>query len=168
MKSKYLSTRTESSVYELNLTAMVDMFTIILIFLLRSYSTSAVQLTPADRLSLPASYTSSHPVEALKMIVGKHGIYVDDVKVIELAEGRLDKKEMDSKDPQFLRALFNELDKQAQKSRDIAAVNESLKFDGKIILQADRDINYALLKKVMYTATIAGFNDVKMAAVAVD
>jgi biopolymer transport protein ExbD len=168
MRSRLARTRTESSVYELNLTAMVDMFTIILIFLLRSYSSSAVQLTPADHLSLPASYTSSAPVEALKMVVGKHGIFVDDVKVMELKEGTLDKKDMHTKDPQFLRALFNELDKQAQKTRDIAAVNESIKFDGKIILQADKEISYAVLKKVMYTATIAGFNDVKMAAVAVD
>jgi biopolymer transport protein ExbD len=168
MKTRLPRTRTESSVYELNLTAMVDMFTIILIFLLRSYSTSAVQLTPADHLSLPASFSSNSPVEALKMVVGKHGIFVDDIKVIELTNGVLDKKDIDGKDPSFIRALFVQLDKQAQKSRDIAAVNESIKFDGKIILQADREISYSVLKRVMYTATIAGYNDVKMAAVAVD
>jgi len=167
-KSRLHRTRTESSVYELNLTAMVDMFTIILIFLLRSYSSSAVQLTPAGQLTLPASFSSSSPVEALKMVVGKHGIFVDDIKVIDLTEGVINKKDIDTKDPQFIRALFTELDKQAQKTRDIAAVNESLKFDGKIIMQADKDISYALLKKVMYTATIAGYNDMKLAAVAVD
>src|SRR5438105_2266701 len=102
--------RQENSIYELNLTAMVDMFTIILVFLLRSYSTSAVQLTPADRLQLPASFSASQPVEALKVVVAKHGIYVDDVKVIDLDNGKILSKDMDQGDRQFIKALFSELD----------------------------------------------------------
>lgn len=160
--------RQDSSIYELNLTAMVDMFTIILVFLLRSYSTSAVQLTPADRLQLPASFSSSQPIEALKLVVARHGIYVDDVKVLDLADGKMLQKDLDLGDKQFIKALFAALDQQAQKSRHIASVNESIKFEGKIIMQADKGINYSLLKKVMYTATIAGYNDLKLAAIAVD
>jgi biopolymer transport protein ExbD len=165
-RRKYWKQRHDSDAYALQLTAMVDIMTIILIFLLNSYSTSAVQLTPADRLNLPASFSASPPIEALKMVVAKHGIYVDDKKIVDMKEGILDSKYTDAKDPQFIRALFQELDKQAQKTKDIAAKNEEMKFDGKIIVQVDRAVNYKVLKKALYTAAIAGYNDAKFAAVA--
>src|SRR5688500_3507428 len=97
-RRKFWKQRHDSSAYELQLTAMVDMMSIILIFLLNSYSTSSVQLSPADRLSLPASFTASSPIEALKMVVAKHGIYVDDEKIVDLTEGILNSKDLDSKD----------------------------------------------------------------------
>ncbi len=165
-KRKYWKQREESGAYELQLTAMVDMMSIILVFLLNSYSTSAIQLTPADRLNLPASFTTGPAVEALKMVVAKHGIYVDDQKIIDLTEGVLNPKDTDAKDTQFIRALFDALDKQAQKTKDIASKNEDMKFDGKIIVQVDRAVNYKVLKKALYTAAIAGYNDAKFAAVA--
>ncbi len=165
-RRKFWRQRHDSSAYELQLTAMVDMMTIILIFLLNTYSTSSVQLTPADRLNLPASFSSSPPVEALKMVVAKHGIYVDDIKIVDLNEGVLNSKDVDAKDAQFIRALFEALDKQAQKTKEIATKNEDMKFDGKIIVQVDRAVNYKVLKKALYTAAIAGYNDAKFAAVA--
>jgi biopolymer transport protein ExbD len=165
-RRKFWRQRHDSSAYELQLTAMVDMMTIILIFLLNTYSTSSVQLTPADRLNLPASFSSNPPIEALKLVVAKHGIYLDDEKIIDLNEGALNPKDVDTKDQQFIRALFTALDKQAQKTKDIAAKNEDMKFDGKIIIQVDRAVSYKVLKKALYTAAIAGYNDAKFAAVA--
>ena len=164
-RRKFWRERQDHSAYELQLTAMVDMMTIILIFLLNTYSTSSVQLTPADRLNLPASFTANPPIESIKMVVAKHGIYVDDKKIIEMNEGVINPKDIDGKDPQFIRALFEELDKAAQKTKEIAAKNEELKFEGKIIVQVDRAVNYKVLKKALYTAAIAGYNDAKFAAV---
>lgn len=165
-RRKFWKQRHDSSAYELQLTAMVDMMTIILIFLLSSYSTSSVQLTPADRLNLPASFSTGPAVEALKMVVAKHGIYVDDKKIVDLTEGVLNAKETDAKDPQFIRLLFEELNRQAQKTKSIAEKNEDMKFDGKVIVQVDREVNYKVLKKALYTAAIAGYNDAKFTAIA--
>ncbi len=164
-RRKFWRQRHDNSAYELQLTAMVDMMTIILIFLLNSYSTSAIQLTPADRLALPVSFSASSPLEALKMVVAKHGIYVDDERIVEMNEGVLSAKDTDAKDPQFIRALFTALDKAAQKTKDIATKNEDMKFDGKIIVQVDKAVNYKVLKKALYTAAIAGYNDAKFAAI---
>lgn len=157
--------RNEEATFELQLTAMADILSILLIFLIFSYSTSAVQLSPADKLELPASFSVSEPIEALKVVVADHGIYVDDKKIVELAEGKLSTKDVETGDPNFIKEFFGELDKQAQKSRDIASVNESLKFEGKVTMQIDKNLNYALIKKVLYTATLAGYNDVKLVAI---
>jgi len=160
--------RFENSHYDLQLTAMVDMFTIILIFLLRSYSVSAVQLTPADNIRLPASFSASQPIEALKLVVAKHGIYVEDQKITDLIDGKISASQLDRRDPNFIKVLFSALDEQAKKSQGIAKANTEVRFDGKLILQADSEISYSLLKKVMYTSTLAGFNDIKMAAVLIE
>jgi biopolymer transport protein ExbD len=53
----------------------------------------------------------------------------------------------------------------AKKTQEIAKQNESVKFEGKVVFQADQALNYALLKKVMYTAVLAGYSDFKLAVV---
>jgi biopolymer transport protein ExbD len=149
---------------ELNLTAMVDMFTIILVFLVMSVSTSSVQPTTVDGMTLPPSSAETTPDEALKLVVTNKGIYIDELKVIDLNAGMLDKSQMDAKDQNFIRPLFEELDKHAKKAEDIQKQNPELKFTGQYILQADQSLSYAVLKKVIYTSMLAGYADLRMGA----
>lgn len=165
--SKYIDRRIPST-FKIQITSMVDMFVILLVFLLKSYSTSPVNLTPNDKLTLPASSASKDPVDALKMVVSKTAIYVEDQKIVDLTDGKIDPNLVDPSDTQFIRSLFNELDQQAKKSRTIASKNSELEFDGKVILQADRGLNYEILKKVMYTSMMAGYSDVKFAVMLKD
>lgn len=160
--SKYMDKRLPST-FKIQITSMVDMFVILLVFLLKSYSTSPVNITPNDKLTLPASTSIKAPEEVLKLVVSKEGIYVEDEKVVELAEGVLDVKDVEANDTQFIRALYSALDEQAKKARGIASVNEELEFDGKVIMQADRSLPYDILRKVMYTSMMAGYSDVKIA-----
>jgi biopolymer transport protein ExbD len=147
---------------------MVDMFVILLVFLLKSYSTSPVNLTADKNLNLPVSTSTKDPADALKLAVSKSGIFVDDKKVLSLENGKIANGDIDASDPQFIRALYSELDVHAKKSRGIAAVNDTVEFEGKLIMQADRDMPYELLKKVMYTSMMAGYADVKLAVMTKD
>ena len=70
------------STFILQLTAMVDMFTIMIVFLLKSYSTSAVHVTAHEGLKLPHSSSYTDPVEAVRLVVATDGIYVDDKKIV--------------------------------------------------------------------------------------
>lgn len=164
--AKYQDRR--ASYFKIQITSMVDMFVILLVFLLKSYSTSPVNITPSDKLQLPISTSLKDPVEALKMVVSKAGIFVDDKKIVDLKEGSLDVKDVDASDTQFIRALYNALDEEAKKARNIASVNEEMEFDGKVIMQAERSLPYELLRKVMYTSMMAGYSDVKIAVVTKD
>jgi len=58
---------------------------------------------------------------------------------------------------------IEELDKRAKLAKDISKVNDSFEFDGKVLMQADRDLAYEVLQKVMYTSMMAGYADVKLA-----
>ncbi len=149
--------------FPLQITSMVDMFTIILIFLLKSYGASSVDITPSKTLSLPSSTTQTAPVEALKLMVTKDGIYVDDKVIVQIQDGVVPKTALDPQDAKFIKPLFDALNAQAEKSKTIAKKNETVQFDGKLIFQGDKDLNYQTLRKVMYTASIAGYGDVKFA-----
>lgn len=164
---KYMDKRSPST-FKVQVTSMVDMFVILLVFLLKSYSTSPVQLTPSDKMVLPASSSTKDPLDVLKLMVSKDAIFVEDKKVMDLKGGLVDVKDVDANDTQFLRTLYTELDVQAGKSRNIASKNEEVQFDGKVILQADRALPYELLKKVMYTSMMAGYSDVKIAVLSKD
>jgi len=156
---------TRSSAFKIQITSMVDMFVILLVFLLKSFSTSPVQINPDKNLTLPESTSQTDPQDVVKLIVSKGAIFVEDRKVIDLVSGDLKDEDKDKSDSQFIKALFEELDAQAKKTRSIAAVNETVEFDGKILMQADRDLPYEILQKVLYTSMLAGYADMKLAVV---
>ncbi len=153
----------KKATFILQLTAMVDMFTILIVFLLKSFDTSPVQVAPSQNLVLPHSYSMKAPEEVLKVAISNEAILVDDVKVVTLKDGVIDKNEMDLSDPKFIKALFDALDEQAQKTEKIAEVNSDHKFEGKILLQADKNLKYGILEKVLYTSSMAGYTDMKLA-----
>lgn len=159
---KYLNKRSEST-FKIQITSMVDMFVILLVFLLKSYSTSPVNLTPGEGLQLPQSSSTKDPQDSLKLMVSKTGIFVENEKVVDLVDGEIDASFLDKKDPKFIRKLFEQLNVHAEKSKEIQKVNESFEFDGKVIVQADRALTYDLIKKVLYTSMLAGYADVKFA-----
>jgi len=162
---KYMDRRTPSS-FKIQITSMVDMFVILLVFLLKTYSTSPVNITPKDGMRLPESSTLTDPIDVVKLMVSRDGVFVEDKKVMDLDKGKLAANAVDPNDASFLRPLFEELDKRAKLAKDISKVNDSFEFDGKVLMQADRDLAYDVLQKVMYTSMMAGYADVKLAVVA--
>lgn len=161
--SKYIDKRVPSS-FKIQITSMVDMFVILLVFLLKSYSTSPVVIAPSRELSLPASTSPADPVDVVKLVVSKTGIFLEDRKIVDFADGsQIQTKDLDAADSHFIRTLYTELDAKAKLVRDIASVNDKVEFDGKILVQADRDLPYSLVQKVLYTSMLTGYADVKFA-----
>lgn len=154
--------------FKIQITSMVDMFVILLVFLIKSYSTSPVQVAPSADIRLPASESTTNPVDVLKLMVSKSGVYVEGQKVIDLADGQIDKKYLDSGDTNYIPELFKHLDAEAKKTQDIAKVNSTVTFEGKILVQADKDLAYEMLRKVMHTSAVAGYSDIKFAVLSND
>ena len=161
---KYMDRRTPSS-FKIQITSMVDMFVILLVFLLKTYSTSPVNITPKEGMTLPESSSLTEPVDVVKLMVSQEGIFVEDKKVMDLDKGRIPASVLDANDPSFLRSLFEALDERAKLAKSISAQNDAFEFDGKVLMQADRGLSYEILQKVMYTSMMAGYADVKLAVV---
>ena len=162
---KHLDRRTSSG-FKIQITSLVDVFVIMLVFLLKSYSTNPVAISVSKDLTLPESTSIVDPKEVINLVVARTGIFVESEKVLDLVDGVINSKDLDPKDSSNLPILFKVLDEHANKLRKIANVNETVQFDGNILLQADRSVPYELLQKVLYTSTMAGYANLKLAVYA--
>jgi biopolymer transport protein ExbD len=69
----------------LNITAMLDIMTIILVFLLKSLGESTASVPQSDDLKIPTSFISSQPsMEGVVVTVSKSQILVGDEKIMSL------------------------------------------------------------------------------------
>lgn len=158
-RRKYKPAIKGNSTFTLNITSMTDMFTILLVFLLQTYSTSEVQILPEKGISLPLSNADANPILAVKIFVSPSEMKLEDKVILNLSAGQFQSKDIDSRDKNFLPLLFEQL-------RTIADSSKEKETDeGRILIQADSSLPYDVLKKIMYTSSMAGFPKMKFATV---
>ena len=142
---------------KLNITSMIDMFTLMVVFLLQNYSAQGQLVTPAEGLQLPTSSVEKTAEEALSVKVSKNSIMVENKMVITPAEYTALSQQKD-----FLIAslytVLSQYSEQAQKS----AERFKTEFSGKISIQGDNEIPYNILTRVMYTCGQAGYPNMNL------
>src|SRR5512136_413263 len=70
---------------KLNLTSMIDMFTLMVVFLLKNYSAQGQLVTPAQGLLLPTSSIEKNAGEALSVKISQTAIMVENDIVVDHA-----------------------------------------------------------------------------------
>ncbi len=137
----------------LNITSMMDMFTIILLFLLKSFSSQGQMVTPAEGLKLPDSNVRSDVTVSLELKISKEHIMVED-RVVTKMSAVVNQKEF------LIKPLYEILLKYSKEAVKTANLyNET--FKGDIVIQGDQSIPYKLLTRVMYSCGKAGFSNMK-------
>lgn len=151
--------RKSSTEATLTLTSMMDMFTIILLFLLVSYSTEGdILAVDPTKLKLPISTSREHPKIRLMIQISTDDIIVDGIKVAVV-------KNVMGEQDLLVKPLFEALNKNTMKVEFIARNNPSFKFTGEVLIQGDKDIPFTLLEKVMYTCGQAGYSSISLAVI---
>ncbi len=142
---------------KLNITSMMDMFTIILVFLIKNFSTEGAIVTPADELTLPKSTIEKKAKESLSVKISRSSISVENKVVVE---GEAYKRLLQQKE--FMIApLYEVLLRYSEEAKKMAsAVNTD--FSGEITIQGDVEIPYSLLTRVMYTCGQAGYPNMNL------
>ncbi len=159
-RKRYSPPKANTSTFGLNITSMTDMFTILLVFLLQSYSTADVQVNPITGIDLPISNAEVNPVKSIEIALSKKALIYDGKEIATMDQNGFAAKDLDPNDPNFILPLFKQLDQIAQGQKEKKEVKE-----GRILLQADSSLPYSVIRKVMYTASMAGFPQLKMATV---
>ncbi len=179
-----------NSTFALNVTSMTDMFTIMLVFLLQTYSVSEVQVTPDANQVLPKSSSEANATMALQLSLTKNELKIEDKVIATIKGNDFTAADVDPHDSNFIKPLFEALDKIAKEEKardekyqaDVAAGTVKMVKDlhghmvpaekpnpgileGKLIVKADQTFSYGVMRKVMYTASMAGFPKLKMATV---
>ena len=141
-----------TSTVDLNLVSLIDIFTILIFFLLSS-ATEIETLPNSRAVKLPESLADTHPKETIVVSISGSEIVVDGRKVADVAAVM---KTTDDVIP----ALKAELEL-LSKRQVIREKNQALK--AAITIMGDKDIPYRLLRKVMVTCARAEFTDVSFA-----
>ncbi|HTS82758.1 MAG TPA: biopolymer transporter ExbD [Myxococcaceae bacterium] len=133
----------------LNLTAMMDMLTIILVFLLKSYAASAISLTQSEDIKPPISSTRAVPKDTVAVTITPKDILVGDRVVVELQNGQVPPSLLDGR---LVKPLDVALRREVEKLKLIASRNPAAPFSRELSVIGDRKIPYDLLLTVLYTA----------------
>ncbi len=139
---------------ELNITAMMDMMTIILVFLLKSYSASSLAVNLSDDLRLPASSTQVKPQDSINLTISMREVTVNDRAAVRVENGTIPAsyKAQGRADAFYVGAIHDALKKEVDKQKYVARYNQSAPFTGRVNVIADRRIPYRTLMEVLYTA----------------
>lgn len=158
----------------LNITSMMDIMTIILIFLLKSYSTEDISVTPSADLVVPISSAEKAPKLAVQVVVSKSQILVDGVAVMSLGTAtdpvsgaEVPSIPADEKQGQMIQKLYEKLLTKAETAKTQAqrTQREDLEFKGEILLQCDSTLPFSLIREVMYTAGQAQFSNFRFVVI---
>ena len=146
---------------KLMLTSMMDMFTIVLIFLLFSFSERPETIKLDKELELPQSSAEVDYDNNLKLVLAKNTLKLEDEIVAELSNGKIEG--FDEKDLKAstlykrLRDHFEEsLETKETGSEDKPASHE-------IVFLCDKSHEFKIINQVMKTAGLAGYPNFQFA-----
>jgi biopolymer transport protein ExbD len=133
------------TIFRPQLTSLIDVLTFMLVFLVKSYSVQGDVITPSDNLALPISTSQKPPKPATELEITTEDI---------LAEGKsiASVKDVMKSDSLLILGVHDWMYVERAKYQDTAQTHE-------VLIQADREVEYSVLKKVMFSCSKAGFTD---------
>jgi biopolymer transport protein ExbD len=148
---------------ELNIVAMMDMMTILLVFLLKSYQASTLSVNMGADLTIPVSSTQLAPQENISVTVSLNELAVNDRAVVPLDRGLIPARYKDGQKAEafYVGSIYDALKKEVDKQKYIAQYNKNAPFSGRINVIADKKITYRTLMEVLYTAGQAELGEYK-------
>ncbi|BDG08258.1 ExbD/TolR family protein [Anaeromyxobacter paludicola] len=148
---------------ELNITAMMDMMTIILVFLLKSYSASALNVNQTEALKLAQSTTQLAPQDNINVTISLEEVAVNDRPAVKVQDGVIPAAAKDGRaDAHLVPAVLQSLRREVEKQKYIARYNPKAPFTGRVNVIADRRIPYRTVMDVLYTAGQAELGEYKL------
>jgi len=143
----------KSKAATLNMVSLMDIFTILVFFLLVSSSTGEV-LPSTKSIKLPESIAEKKPKETLTIFINDKDILVQGRKIASISSVLVTKGLV-------IEPLKNELDLQSK--RLVGTRPAGKPFNGEVTVMGDKSIPYKLLKKVMVTCTKANYGNISLA-----
>ena len=139
----------------LNLTSLMDVFTILVFFLLANSSTSEVLSTP-KQINLPDSIIETKPRETVVIMVSPETVLIQGEAVVNT--------------PDILETQGENIPAIAQKldllERNVIGINTQTAVASKeVTILADKTIPYRILKKIMTSCTGSGYERISLAVI---
>jgi biopolymer transport protein ExbD len=139
------------------ITSLIDVFVIVLVFLMRSISSEGNLMTSADNLVLPMSSRSKSPTEVSLTIIGdQDNINVDDHAIAKTVDVR-------KQDSLLVPGILSVLEKKREEEKKAEMLGIIKEATGKVVVQFDKNTPYDVVTKIMATCGYAGYTNIKFA-----
>jgi biopolymer transport protein ExbD len=153
---------------KLQLTSMMDMFTIILIFLLFSFSNDPQNLTYDKEVLLPKSTAKLKFSKNIKLVLSQKSLQLEDKVVAQIEDGKI--KGLDPKD--FTKSkLYKSLKKHQEEFNLKAENNKEANLDETamkessqhVLFFCDKRHSFKTINNIIKTAAMAGYPNFQFA-----
>jgi len=148
-------TRNKRAVSKLNLTPLMDVFTVLVFFLMIN-SASVETLQQPKQIKLPESVVEAKPRETVVIFVGKDEVLVQGVLVARVADIQANGNA--AMEP--IRVRLAELSESV-----IGLSTQAIAESQEVTVLADKTIPFSVLKKIMATCTGQGYTRVSLAVI---
>ena len=139
----------------LNLTSLMDVFTILVFFLLANSSSSEVLSTP-KQIALPDSVVETKPRETVVIMVSPEAVLVQG----EVAVATTDLLDSSNDIIPGISEILDQL-----KGNIIGTSTKTVAKSKEITILADKTIPFRALKRIMATCTASGYGKISLAVI---
>jgi len=147
--------RSRKKMIGLNLTSLMDVFTILVFFLLANSSSNEILSTP-KQINLPDSIVEAKPRETVVIMVSPEMVLIQGDPVLNTPELLETKDEVISAITRKLELL----------ERNVIGINTQAAVDSKeVTILADKSIPFRVLKKIMTSCTGSGYGRISLAVI---
>lgn len=148
----------KKSIYaDLLVTPLVDMFVIIVLFLIANFSATGEILNMSKDIQLPSAANVEEMQLAPVVLVSSEQVSVDGTII-----GRV--SDLVAEDYLNIPNLEEKLREMKRRNEDLLEkANNGEKFKGQLNIQAHKEVTFKIIKKVMFTAATAGFENINFA-----
>ncbi|MEM5503382.1 biopolymer transporter ExbD [Shewanella frigidimarina] len=143
---------------KLNLVALMDIFTILVFFLIVNQSEVRI-LQNIEKIRLPVSVADVLPVENLVITVFTDTVLVQERPIWQKSADGLGLTEQEN--PEFISTLTTELTYQASKRTELSEAE--LQNGRAVTIIGDASTPYVVLKQIMTACAATGYRDISLA-----
>ena len=152
-----------SAVVVLQLTAMVDMFTVLVVFLLQNYASTNQILPISDQIALPQATSVKELKPSLVVVLSKDYLSFDEKRLMSFRQIQTSSKWLLDPLVPPIKAAIEKMSSQSEEGGGTAQTPKHYKMT----LQVDKDIDFLSVKKVLYSLTEAGLKEINFAVIKV-
>jgi biopolymer transport protein ExbD len=148
--------RRKSALPKLNLTSLMDVFTVLVFFLIFNSSATVETLQTPKQIKLPESVVEEKPRETVVIFVGTEEVLIQGVPVARVS----DIQAMGNVEIEPIGVRLAELSDSV-----IGLSTQAVAESQEVTVLADKTVPFNVLKKVMATCTAQGYTRVSLAVV---
>ena len=145
---------------DLNITAMVDMFVIIVLFLIANFSATGEVLMMTKDVVLPEAMNTEEVMQAPVVMISMEQVLVSGVLI-----GRVD--DLVREDYLNIPTLEEKLRDMKKQYEDLHAMANDAEggFKGDVNIQAHKEVQFKIVKRVMFSCASAGYGNINFAVI---